>query len=237
MRYGVYDDQGQYGNFLSAVINIEEEVPTTDITLRDGLFSDEFDGIDLQSFWNVQNGDKNPYMLSDGKLVVEGQEISNIFANDDSTRFYQTTDKDQFTIETSLVFDYGTTCAVAGLIISSPTTEDYRGDWVLLKIWGLQSTIILQFQNRQTEIVRRVPDYTAEPGQVPIAMRLKKDGDTYTAWYKSNAEGEWVEVGQTTIALPEPLQAGVYAGLCDDAGDLTGPLTVSFDHFRVTTPE
>ena len=236
--YSVYDDQGQYGNFLTAVINVEE---ITDVMPGDGLVSDEFDGIDLQSFWNVQNGDRNPYMLSDGKLVVEGgQDLSNIFLDDDSTRFYQVTDQDQFTVETSLVFDYGSTCAVAGLIISSPTTDGYQGDWVLLKIWGIRSSIVLQFQNRASEIVARVPDYNATPGKVPITMRLEKDGDTYTAWYKPDAEGAWIEIGQTTIALPAPWQVGVYTGLCEEysgAGVPTGPLTVSFDYFRSTTPE
>ena len=48
-----------------------------------------------------------------------------------------------------------------------------------------------------------------------------------------NAEGEWVSVGKTTIALQEPLQVGLYVGICQP--EAPGHLTVSFDYFRVTS--
>ena len=68
---------------------VESQVPEIDpFTLQ----SDEFDSSNsLQSFWNVQNGDEGPHMLSNGGLVVEGGFNQNLWIVDSSTRFYQVT--------------------------------------------------------------------------------------------------------------------------------------------------
>ncbi len=105
------------------------------------LQSDEFDGSGqaLQPFWNVQNtfwhvqdGNEGSYMLSNGKLVVEGAFYQNLWDADYTRRFYQVTDQEKFSVETSLIFDHKDVCAVAGLIIKSPT----QNEWVTLKMWG-----------------------------------------------------------------------------------------------------
>ena len=94
-------------------------------------------------------------------------------------------------------------------------------------------TAYLQFQHRAREIVFKHPGYNPNQGSIPVEMRLKRDGDNYEAWFKPNAEGEWVSVGETTIALQEPLQVGLYVGICQP--EAPGHLTVSFDYFRVTS--
>ena len=79
--------------------------------------SDEFSGTsqDLQSFWQVKDGDKSPWELKDGLLVAEAGFDQNLWGADTSTRFYQVTDMDQFDIETSMVVDYADACTVAGI--------------------------------------------------------------------------------------------------------------------------
>ena len=215
--------------------------PPSDLTSGQTLLSsDEFNGSgqNLDPSWHVKNGDRSPWTLKDGQLVVDAGFNQNLWRDDTSTRFYQVMDQDQFTLETSMVVDYTDVCAVTGLVVYSPTTKDSRGrdgNWVTLKFWGQQNRAILQYQHREREIVARQPGYNRPQGSIPVAMRLERDGNDYEAWFKPDAQGEWVSVGKTTLALQEPLQVGVYAGICQ--GQAPGKLNVKFDYFRVTTPE
>ena len=233
------------------------------------LHSDEFDGIDLQPFWNVQNGNEGLNMLSGGNLVVEGGFNQNLWEVDSSTRFYQTTNQEQFTVEMSMIVDHRDVCSIAGLVIKSATIDDHpdsSGDWVILKLWGhgaedefgnianinnhrpishpgTPNTAFLQFQHRgraadsslQQPGGIGVEGYNPPAGNIPIAMRLDRDGDNYVAWYKPDAEGEWINIGETTIGLQGPIQVGLFVGICQI--EAPGGLTVSFDYFRVTTPK
>ena len=212
-----------------------------------GLQSDEFDGSgqNLQSFWEVQNtfwhvqaGNEGSYMLSDGNLVVEGAFYQNLWDADYTRRFYQVTDQEKFSVETSLIFDHKDVCAVAGLAIKSPT----QNNWVTLKMWGYGvedpwggsgNTAVIQFQHRELHL-HNVPGYNPPGGNIPTALRLDRDGDTYTAWYKPDAQGEWIYAGETTFALQGPLEVGIFTGICQDETE-GGFLTVTFDNFRATT--
>ena len=210
-------------------------MPTDDPDPLQTLQSDTFDGSgqNLQPFWQVQNGDKSSWELKDGQLVVDPGFNQDLWQDDTSTRFYQVTDHDQFTVETSMLVDYADVCAVSGLVVTSPTTESSygTGEWVMLKFWGRHGSSVLQYQNRGAGI--ELPDYNPVQGPTRIAMRLERNGDDYTAWYKPDAEGEWIYVGKTTIALQEPLQVGLYTGICQY--EAPGYLTTSFDYFRLTS--
>ena len=267
------------------------------------LRSDEFNNPNLQSFWHLENGNNTDYTFTNGQLVVNGRFNQNLWTDTSAMRFYQVTDQDQFTIETSMVVDYADACSVAGLVIYSPTTKDRQGrdgEWVTLKLYGRPSTesnntelmneawedwlasdmnvnhfvdwlandgvdlngdrkvdlldyvldlynskkgtdAVLQYQRRESPVsdlalgyVRTQPDYNPRQGVIPIAMRLKRDGDAYEAWFKPDARGDWVSVSKVTNALKGPLEVGFYVGICEKAG--AGRLTVSFDHFRVDAP-
>ena len=210
------------------------------------LQNDEFDssGQHLQSFWQVQNGDKSPFELKDGHLVVEGGSNQNLWCEDDtSTAFYQVTDQDQFDVETSLVVDSVNASTISGLVVYSAAMDD----WLMLKLWGLgannrwrppntpDNSAVLQFQkrcNQQPPYVYVHPGYNPVQGTIPIAMRLKRDGNNYEVWFKPNAQGDWISVGKTTLVLQGPLKVGVYVGMWAGAG--SSSMTVSFDYFRVT---
>ncbi len=209
------------------------------------LMSDEFMGAgqDLLSFWQVKDSDKSPWELKDGVLVAEAGFDQNVWASDTSTRFYQITDQDQFDIETSMTVDYGDACTVAGIIVYSATTKDHQdrdGQWVTLKLWGRGAAqgnnAVLQYQRRENDsaelgYVGTQPDYNPAQGVIPLELRVTRDGDEYTSWFKPDAEGDWVSVGQVTNELAEPLEVGLYVGICEGASE-AGRMTVTFDYFR-----
>ena len=225
-----------------ATVSFTVEVPKVEPDPSPTLKSDTFDGSgqNLQSFWQVQNGDKSSWELKDGQLIVDPGPNQDLWIQDDSTRFYQITDQDQFTVETSMVIDYANLCVVSGLVVTSPTTQSSygEGEWVMLKFWGWYGRNVLQYQNRGSGINH--PGYNPVEGATRIAMRLERNGDDYTAWFKPDAEGDWVYVGKTTISLQEPLQVGIFTGICRQS-EPSGHLTTSFDYFRLTsdvmTPE
>ena len=209
------------------------------------LMSDEFDGSgqDLQSFWQVKDGDKSPWELKGGMLMAEAGFDQNVWTDDTSTRFYQITDQAQFDIETAMTVDYGDACTVAGIIVYSATTKDHQdrdGQWVTLKLWGRgaaqNNNAVLQYQRRQNDdaalgYVGTQPDYNPAQGVIPVELRVKRDGDEYESWFKPNAEGDWVSVGTVTNELADPLEVGIYVGICEGASD-AGRMTVTFDYFR-----
>lgn len=206
------------------------------------LMSDEFDGTGqtLKSFWQVKDSEKSPWELKDGLLVAEAGFDQNLWGDDTTTRFYQITDQDEFDIETSMVVDYADACTVAGIVVYSATTKDTQdrdGEWVTLKLWGRgaaqDNNAVLQYQRRQNDAAPYVgtqADYNPEQGVIPIELRIKREGDEYESWFKPNAEGDWVSVSKVTNALQEPLEVGVYVGICEGEGP--GRMTVTFDYFR-----
>ena len=207
------------------------------------LMSDEFTGTgqSLQAFWEVKDGDKSPWELKDGLLVAEAGFDQNLWGDDTSTRFYQVTDQDQFDVETSMVVDYADACTVAGIVVYSATTKDHQdrdGQWVTLKLWGRGAAqgnnAVLQYQRRQHDAAPYVGtqvDYNPDQGVIPIELRVKRDGDEYESWFKPNAEGDWVSVSTVTNELEEPLEVGIYVGICEGQS-AAGRMTVTFDYFR-----
>ena len=207
------------------------------------LMSDEFTGTgqDLQSFWQVKDGDKSPWELKDGLLVAEAGFNQDLWGADTTTRFYQVTDMDQFDIETSMVVDYADACTVAGIVVYSASTQDHQGrdgQWVTLKLWGRgadDNNAVLQFQRRENDdeglgYIGELAGYRPDQGVIPLELRIKRDGDDYESWFKPNAEGDWVSVSKATNELEDPLEVGIYVGICDGEGP--GKMTVTFDYFR-----
>ncbi len=206
------------------------------------LMSDEFDGTGqaLKSFWQVKDGEKSPWELKDGLLLAEAGFDQNLWGDDTTTRFYQITDQDEFDIETSMVVDYADACTVAGIVVYSAATKDTQdrdGEWVTLKLWGRgaaqNNNAVLQYQRRQNDAAPYVgtqPDYNPEQGVIPIELRIKREGDEYESWFKPDAQGDWVSVSKVTNELQEPLEVGIYVGICEGEGP--GNMTVTFDYFR-----
>ncbi|GIX07049.1 MAG: hypothetical protein KatS3mg115_1452 [Candidatus Poribacteria bacterium] len=93
---------------------------------------------------------------------------------------------------------------------------------------------MLQYQRRENDdpafgYVPTQPDYNPPQGDIPVALRVQRNGDEYRAWFKPDATGDWIEVGTVTNPLQPPLEVGIYAGIAQADG---GELTVWFDYFR-----
>lgn len=68
-------------------------------------------------------------------------------------------------------------------------------------------------------------------GDINLTLRLKKEGDTYTAWYKAAEDTDWMDIGEGELELTPPLWIGIYAGVA--AG--RGSLEVEYEYFQVNT--
>ena len=95
---------------------------------------------------------------------------------------------------------------------------------------------MLQYQRRQNDsadlgYVGTQPDYNPGQGVIPVELRVMRNGNDYESWFKPNAEGDWVSVGKVTNELAEPLEVGIYVGICEGQSD-AGRMTVTFDYFR-----
>jgi hypothetical protein len=62
-------------------------------------------------------------------------------------------------------------------------------------------------------------------------VRLVKQGDQYTGYFKTPQSSEWVQVGPTTISLTPPLEVGIYAGV----DTWSGNMRVDYAFFRVNS--
>ena len=49
-------------------------------------------------------------------------------------------------------------------------------------------------------------------GNINLTLRLKKEGDTYTAWYKTSEDKDWIDIGKAEFKLTPPLWIGIFAG-------------------------
>jgi len=123
-----------------------------------------------------------------------------------------------------------TDSVVAGIIAMSPSDRD----WVTLRLWGHgDGTAQIQFQTKGDEtapgLTRNAPGFSCSGGRTDVTMRIVKNGDQYTGYFRTSPDSEWVQVGPTTIPLTPPLEVGVYSGVHTPAGQMR----VSYKSFRV----
>ena len=118
---------------------------------------------------------------------------------------------------------------VGGLVVKS----DADDNWVTLKLWGHgDGTAQLQYQTKGNEngpgLVGAAPGFASADGAVDVYMRLAKEGDSYTSYWKLVEGDPWTAVGPTEFALTAPLGLGLYAGVDGAAGDMLA----QFEYFR-----
>jgi len=212
--------------------------------LKDKLQSDEFEGSSLSKFWSIDNPKVGKFEVNGGKLKVVGGFNGNVWGNSDALIFYQEVSQQSFDISTNFLNDYSGASTVAGILVKSETTQDNQkrdGEWVTLKLWGRGAdngdNAVLQYQRRQNDAAdlgyvgtfkfADGKNYQPKAGKISIAMRLKREGNTYETWFKPEGKGDWLPVGKVTNALKDPIKVGIYAGIADTKGKLT----VNFENF------
>ena len=193
-------------------------------------FGDPFEKDKLQNpNWKWQN---EPPKWDVGKtrkdyLYIDSEPNRNLWANDQSHFLYQETDTDTFDVETHFFAKWDTSSGVNGLVVKSPEDDN----WVTIKFWSRDAGAKghIQYQTKQAgmgppDIQWRFGDW----GDIQMSLRLKKEGDTYTAWYKAEEDKDWMDIGQGDFKLTPPLWLGIYAGVAANAGKLE----VEYEYFR-----
>ncbi len=193
-------------------------------------FGDTFEGGKLKNpNWKWQN--EPPTWDIDetrkGFLTIDSENNRNVWASDASHFLYQETEADMFDVETHFFAKWDTDSGVNGLLVKSPADNN----WVTLKFWSRAAGPRghIQFQRKQAGMGR--PDVQwrfGDWGDIELSLRLKKDGNTYTAWYKAEGDEDWMDIGEGTFALTPPLWLGIYAGVASG----TGNLEVGYEYFR-----
>ena len=167
----------------------------------------------------------------DNHLFIEAEHNRNLWVSDATHLLYQEIDADMFDVETRFTVRWNTDSGVTGLIVKSPTDDD----WVTLKFWA-RDTAALGFVMYQTKMDEYGNGLTSNAGfrpthgQTDLFFRIAKDGDTYTSWYKTAAADAWIQVGVTEFELTPPLWVGIYAG--NAASLLKYRMQVEFEYFR-----
>ena len=206
-------------------------VGVLDVSAADS-FGDPFDGAKLKNKnwkWTNEPPKWDVGKTREGFLYIDSEANRNLWAGDASHFLYQETDTDMFDVETQFVAKWDTTSAVNGLLVKSPGDNN----WVTIKFWSRDAGPKGQIQYQTRQAGMGPPDVLwkdefGDFGDALLALRLKKEGDTYTAWYKTEGDKDWVDIGQGNFTLNPPLQLGIYAGVAAGAGKLE----VEYEYFN-----
>ena len=202
-------------------------------------FGDPFEGSALQNpNWKWQNEPPTWDLgkTRDGVLYIDSEPNRNVWASDASHFLYQETDADMFDVSTHFSAKWDANSGVNGLLVKSPTDNN----WVTVKFWSRDASPRghIQYQTRQAglgppDVQWRFGDW----GDIQLSFRLKKEGNTYTAWYKAEGDEDWLDIGQGTFNLTPPLQLGIYSGVAAGSGKLEVEYEYFEDHVNPTDVE
>ncbi|HID56488.1 TPA: hypothetical protein EYP37_08150 [Candidatus Poribacteria bacterium] len=200
------------------------------------LYPDDFKGANIDPHWNWAKEPKtwDVNKTRAGWITWIGEFNSNLWCSDQTTRLYQTVqEKEDFDVETRLYCEWGNNDSdIAGLVVKFPTEDN----WIMLKLWMHgDKTAQLQFQKKCQEsgdgLTGRVAGYAPAGGKAELFLRLKREGDKVTGYFKEKEGDDWSEIGTTTCFDSTPMEIGLFGGV--DRGN--GKLLIQFDYFRDNT--
>ena len=205
-----------------------DENPETDrFKHRNESFGDPFENGKLQNpNWKWQN--EPPDWDIRDYLYIDSENNRNIWASDKSHFLYQETYADMFDVETHFFSTWNTDSGVNGLLVKSPKDNN----WVTIKFWSRDAGAKgqLQFQTRAAGVPGGPldPPWRPDFGYTELFLRLKKERDHYTAWYKMDANDDWTDFGEGDFKMTPPLWLGIYAGVASGVGFLE----VEYEYFQ-----
>ncbi len=226
-----------YSAIVCLLISMSAWIDTADAA---DSFGDSFEGGELQNpNWKWQN-EPSTWDIDKtrkGFLTIDSENNRNVWASDASHFLYQETEADMFDVETHFFAKWDTNSGVNGLLVKSPADNN----WVTIKFWSRDASNRghIQYQTRQAGL-RPGGDIGWRPefGDTELFFRLKKDGNQYSAWYKTEADGDWLVIHENAnFNLTPPLWLGIYAGVADAAGNLEVGYEYFQDNINVTDVE
>jgi len=196
---------------------------------------DEFNGpgVHPSFIWQKEPNNWDAGKTTPGWLHLGGVFGGNLWCSDASARLYQEIADEPFEIETHLKAVWGNNSSdIAGIVAKSPKDDN----WVKLKLWmHANKTAQIQFQKKCVEsgdgLMGMVPGFSPTGGETEVWLKLERDGDKCTAFFKASEEEGWTEIGTTSFPFSAPYEVGIYGGV--DVG--AGELIVEFDYFRDNT--
>ena len=214
--------------FTSCEPQLQELIPTDPQPTTS--LSDPFENGTLQNpNWRWQNEPPTWDIgeTRDNHLFMDTEPNRNLWVTDATHLLYQEIDTDVFDVETKFAVRWNTSSGVTGLVVKSPADDN----WVTLKFWARDARIKgqLQYHTKMDAMGPRDIQWRfGDWGEIELSLRLKKEGDTYTGWYKAVGDTEWIDIGTADFQLTPPLWLGIYAGVA--AG--RGKLQTEFEYFR-----
>jgi len=195
----------------------------------EALFSDNFEGDELNTKWNWSNEPDiwDLGLTKSGWLTVTGKLNSNLFCSDETSSLYQIIEEDtDFDVSTKIYCEWGNNASdIAGLIVKFPSVDN----WIVIKLWMHGNGIgRLEFQKKCTDLISPVPGSESSGGNRDVCLRVAKNGNDYTAYYKNNSEDEWKLIGVTEGFESLPIHVGLFGGV--DQG--IGNLLIQYDFFH-----
>ena len=163
----------------------------------------------------------------DNHLFIETEPNRNLWVSDATHLLYQEIETDTFDVETHFTVKWDTRSGATGLIVKSPADDN----WVTIKFWARDAGAKGHIQYQKKQAGMGLPDIQwrfGEWGNIDLSFRLKKEGDTYTAWYKASEDTDWIDIGAAEFKLTPPLWVGIYAG----NGSGFDSMHVEFEYFR-----
>jgi len=193
-----------------------------------GSLGDPFDGNGLKNpNWKWQNEPKwDIGNTNKGWLHINSANGQNLWDVDTVAKLYQLIDSDKIDISTHIIMEFaGTNSCISGLVIKSPTDAN----WTTMKFWNRGADTILQWQHKQAEVVGNVPNSGQVEDKVEVFIRIAKNGDEYTGYWKKAEADKWIEVTpHANKKLTPPLEIGIFAGNCEGGGTMTA----QFEYFN-----
>ena len=180
-----------------------ENPETGESKRRNESFGDPFENGTLQNpNWKWQN-EPLDWDIRDEYLYIDSETNRNLWTSDKTHFLYQETDADMFDVETHFFPRWNTDSGVNGLLVKSPKDNN----WVTIKFWSRDAGAKgqLQFQTRAAGVPGGPPDVPWHDfGWTELFLRLQKEKDHYTAWYKTDANDDWTYFGEGDFKLTPP---------------------------------